>query len=550
MDHASSPQASVSEEREARRLRYLSWERIASDLHHPAHLSRKADLRRSCGAALAETSYIAENAAIFTESLTMGERSWIAGHALVRGDVILGADCSINPYACVSGKVTCGNGVRIASHASIVGFNHGFDDPDIPIHRQGVVSIGITIGDDVWIGANCVILDGATIGNGAVIAAGAVVTGDIPAMAIAGGVPAKVLRSRGSSAKKSGMGDTEDQLLKLGHRAQEQWPDILARWKTPGNYESLEADGTRRPAIRHLCDAIEIAAGFGHLPPGIDRSETIERLQNLQEPETGLFPDAHARMPDKPLRDDPKALYNVLSVGYALELLGSSPRQPVRAALLDARDLDLWLSALPWQSRAWHAGSVVDAIGTAMYFNAKYFGIRHPRQALFEWLRRHADSVSGLWGEPTAREGWLQPVNGFYRLTRGTYAQFGVALPHPHASLETVHLNYRNHKGFAAEKYNACNLLDTIHPLLLIARQTDYRRGDGETIARNLISRAQDRWRDGEGFPFADGSGPSLQGTEMWLSVIHLAADFLGLADRFAFIPKGVHRTATPGLGL
>ncbi|TAY07749.1 acyltransferase [Rhizobium ruizarguesonis] len=550
MDHANSPQSSVSEEREARRLQYLTWEHVASDLRHPAHLARKAELRRSCGAELAETSYIAEGAAIFTENLTMGERSWIAGHALVRGDIIFGDDCTINPYACVSGKVTCGHGVRIASHASIVGFNHGFDDPTIPIHRQGVVSIGIVIGDDVWIGANCVILDGATIGNGAVIAAGAVVTGDIPAMAIAGGVPARVLRSRGSAPRKSGTGDVEDQLVRLGQKAKDQWPDILARWKTEGAYESLEADGIRRPAIRHLCDAIEIAAGFGHLPPDLNPAETVERLQGLQDQETGLFPEEHSRMHGQPLRDDPKALYNVLAVGYALELLGTGPRQPVHAVELGAGELDEWLSALPWSTRAWHAGSVVDAIGTAMYLNAKYFGIRNSRQELFEWLSRNANSVSGLWGEPTAAEGWLQPVNGFYRLTRGTYAQFGVALPHPYASLETVHLNYRNHKGFVAARYNACNLLDTMHPLLLIARQTDYRRADGEAIARNLISRALDRWRDGEGFPFADGGEPSLQGTEMWLSVIHLAADFLGLSDRFAFIPKGVHRTAAVGLGL
>ncbi|RFB88953.1 hexapeptide transferase [Rhizobium leguminosarum bv. trifolii] len=550
MDHANSPQASANEQREARRLQFLPWERIAADLDHPAHLARKAELRRSCGAELADTSYIAEQAAIFTESLTVGERSWIAGHALVRGDVILGDDCSINPYACVSGKVTCGNGVRIASHASIVGFNHGFDDPDRPIHRQGVVSIGIVIGDDVWIGANCVILDGVTIGNGAVIAAGAVVTQDIPALSIAGGVPAKVLRRRGAAARKSGAADIEDQLLRLGQKAKEQWPDILARWKTPEAYESLEADGVRRPAIRHLCDAIEIAAGFGHMPPGLDRSETIELLQGLQGEETGLFPEERSQVHGRTLREDPKALYNVLSVGYALELLGSGPRHPIPAVQLNADELDQWLGALPWSSRAWHAGSVVDAIGTAIYFNAKSFGIRDSRQQLFEWLSRNANRISGLWGEPTALEGWLQPVNGFYRLTRGTYAQFGMPLPHPHAALETVHLNYRNHTGFVAQKYNACNLLDTIHPLLLIARQTDYRRADGEAIARNLISRALDRWRDGEGFPFADGGEPSLQGTEMWLSVIHLAADFLGLSDRFVFVPKGVHRTATPGLGL
>ena len=550
MDQANSAPLSASNEREARRLQYLPWERMASDLDHPAHLARKAELRRSCAAELAETSYIAEEAAIFTESLRMGERSWIAGHALVRGDVILGDDCSINPYACVSGRVTCGNGVRIASHASIVGFNHGFDDPDRPIHRQGVVSLGIVIGDDVWIGANCAILDGVTIGNGAVIAAGAVVTQDIPALAIAGGVPAKVLRSRGAPVRKSNAGDIEDQLARLGQKAKEQWPDILARWKTAEAYESLEADGIRRPAIRHLCDAIEIAAGFGHLPPGLDPSQTVERLQGLQDRETGLFPEENLPVHGRALREDPKALYNVLSVGYALELLGSRPPHPIQAVQLDAQELEQWLGGLPWSSRAWHAGSVVDAIGTAMYFDARYFGTRGPRQALFEWLNRKADSVSGLWGEPIALEGWLQPVNGFYRLTRGTYAQFGIPLPHPHASLETVHLNYRNHKGFVAEKYNACNLLDTIHPLTLIARQTDYRRVDGEAIARSLISRALDRWRDGEGFPFADGGEASLQGTEMWLSVIHLAADFLGLADQFAFVPKGVHRTGTPGLGL
>lgn len=52
------------------------------------------------------------------------------------------------------------------------------------------------IGNDVWIGSRAVVLDGVTIGDGAIVAAGAVVTKDVPAYAVVGGVPAKVLRYR------------------------------------------------------------------------------------------------------------------------------------------------------------------------------------------------------------------------------------------------------------------------------------------------------------------------------------------------------------------
>lgn len=61
---------------------------------------------------------------------------------------------------------------------------------------QGNTSLGITIGDGVWIGAHAVVLHGVTIGKGAIIAAGAVVTRDIPAYGIAVGVPASIDRYR------------------------------------------------------------------------------------------------------------------------------------------------------------------------------------------------------------------------------------------------------------------------------------------------------------------------------------------------------------------
>jgi acetyltransferase-like isoleucine patch superfamily enzyme len=593
----------------AARLQFLTWERTEADIGGAEHLARKERLGREAGASIADTAYVAAEARIFTSRLVLGEHSWIAGHALVRGEVTFGAHCTVNPYACISGKVTCGDGVRIASLVSIVGFNHGFDDPDCPIHEQAHETRGIVIGDDVWIGANAVIVDGATIGRGAVIAAGAVVTKDVPEMAIVAGVPAKMVRRRGERAATSLRGDAERALEKIGRIAAAEWRDVLAQNRSADGYLSLEADGVARMSIRHLCDAIEIAAGFdglgglfgeqraaadgaaapsptrfaGHLSPSFVGGEdtpavmqgvsplphhqwgrgaptrampasledAVEQLQAAQDQATGLFPDPfRPPEPGKPLRDDGLALYNVLAVGYALEVLGAKPRYPLAAVELDAPDLSEWLESLPWKGRAWSAGAHVDAIGTALYFNARYFSTGRARETLFGWLAMNADRATGLWGGPTAEEGLLQPVNGFYRLTRGTYAQFGLPVPLPEAAINSVLTNYRDHGGFSGPTYTACNLLDTIHPLWLCLKQTDHRRAEAEAIAEAVILRAPERWRAGAGFPFADGQPGSLQGTEMWLSVLHLSADLLGLAGAFPFVPKGVHRTRAAGLGV
>lgn len=542
----SPPEGEVKNDHEAR-LQFLTWDRTPADIESREHRARQAHWAEVAGASFHPTAYVAAEAAIFTSHLVLGEQSWIAGHALVRGDVEFGAHTTVNPYAMISGKVRCGDGVRIASHVSIVGFNHGFDDPSMPIHMQKHESLGITIGDDVWIGANAVVLDGVTVGRGAVIAAGAVVSKDVPAMAIVGGVPAKVVRYRGQSARK----DTASSLGRLGARAKAQLPEVLAAYREGGDYVSREADGQVRRSARHRNDAIELAAGFDTLPEGLDVAATLADLQAMQDPVTGLFPDPHRPpQPGQAMRDDGLALYNVLSVGYAIEVLGGRPLHPIRAVELDAPDLCDWLETLSWRERAWGAGAAVDAIGTALYYNARYFSTGRTRETLFGWLALRQDRATGLWGSPTADEGLLQPVNGFYRLTRGTYAQFGLPVPNAERAIDSVLANYRHYGGFSERTYTACNLLDTVHPLLLCLRQTDHRRAEAEAIARAVIGRAEERWLDGKGFAFADGQPPSLQGTEMWLSVLHLASELLGLAGEFAFVPKGVHRTRAVGLGL
>lgn len=528
------------------RLDFLTWERRLSDIQGESHRKRLRDLEAYAGASFAEGAFIAEHANIHTDRLVVGAGSWIAGHALVRGDVEIGENVSVNPYACLSGKLRIGNGVRIASHVSIVGFNHGFDDLDTPIYRQPLTSTGIVIGDDVWIGANAVLLDGITIGPGAIIAAGAVVAKDVAAYAIVGGVPARVVRMRGKAAApvESPQAITERQLRAFDQTAREDWRAVLNQYKTDGRYISADAGGTVAPRIRHLCDAIEIASAFEGEGDCFDGNATIAELQAFQDGETGLFPDPNQRGQGA-LRDDPIALYNVLAVGYALECLGVAPLRPVELIeQMDSHQLVEWLDNLPWATRAWHSGATVDAIATALYFNARYFGGGRHRHTLFGWLTLNADRTTGLWGRPTEAQGFLQPVNGFYRLTRGSYAQFGLPVPYPEAAINTVLLNHRQHDGFLGADFNACNVLDTIHPLLLCLKQTDHRREEACQIARSIIDRTCQGWTKGRGFAFAEGQPQSLQGTEMWLSVIWLAAECLGLSHVLSYRPRGIHRLA------
>ncbi len=94
------------------------------------------------------------------------------------------------------------DGIAIGSHVLIgprchfAMVNHMYDDWHCPISMQPIERQGLTIEDDVWIGANVTVLGGVTIGRGAIVAAGAVVTKDVPAYAIVGGVPAKVIKYR------------------------------------------------------------------------------------------------------------------------------------------------------------------------------------------------------------------------------------------------------------------------------------------------------------------------------------------------------------------
>ncbi len=153
-------------------------------------------LRKKANATIADNSYIASDANIFTSKFYLGESSWIASGSIIRGDVSIGPHCSVNPNAHIAGKVEIGTGCRIASLVSIYGFNHGHSRTDIYIKDQPSTSEGVFLGDDVWVGANAVILDGSKIGSHSIVAAGAVVTKSFPEYSIIAGNPAKRLKDR------------------------------------------------------------------------------------------------------------------------------------------------------------------------------------------------------------------------------------------------------------------------------------------------------------------------------------------------------------------
>jgi acetyltransferase-like isoleucine patch superfamily enzyme len=118
-----------------------------------------------------ERCFIAASAAVYPDRLRLGSDSYIAAHAYVTGEISTGSDCTLNPFTTVRGTVRLGDGVRIGAHSSLLGFNHS-TATDRPIHRQPHTSLGISVGDDVWIGSHVVVLDGVAIGDHCIIGAG------------------------------------------------------------------------------------------------------------------------------------------------------------------------------------------------------------------------------------------------------------------------------------------------------------------------------------------------------------------------------------------
>lgn len=131
---------------------------------------------------------------VFGSQVTLNRFAYVQGGA---GGVRLGDRVEINNFSIVNGTggVDIGDDTLIGPGVRIISYQHHYAAGQT-IRSQPTEGKPIRIGRDCWIGANAVILAGVNIGDGAIIGAGAVVTRDIPASAIAVGVPASVTGSR------------------------------------------------------------------------------------------------------------------------------------------------------------------------------------------------------------------------------------------------------------------------------------------------------------------------------------------------------------------
>jgi maltose O-acetyltransferase len=127
----------------------------------------------------------------FGKGVVVPEKAYISPLSLEVGDY-----CWLGVNSFICGKDKIGSYVSIGPNVVIPGAEHNIACGDRPIRRSGLIVKGTVIEDNVWIGANCVILDGVRIGSGSVIGAGSIVTKDVPPNKVVHGQAAGIRKER------------------------------------------------------------------------------------------------------------------------------------------------------------------------------------------------------------------------------------------------------------------------------------------------------------------------------------------------------------------
>jgi acetyltransferase-like isoleucine patch superfamily enzyme len=133
--------------------------------------------------------------------LRLGRWSWIGhgtkirvheGETVIGAKTVLGQECTISAFQ----HISIGRECIVADRVMLIDFDHGAVEVERPIRLQGIYKRDVNVGHNCWIGYGACILRGVTIGDNAIVGTSSVVTKDVPANAVVGGAPARLLRMR------------------------------------------------------------------------------------------------------------------------------------------------------------------------------------------------------------------------------------------------------------------------------------------------------------------------------------------------------------------
>ena len=134
-------------------------------------------------------------------TIRFGRFTWIGDGTKIRchegaveigAKTVLGQECTISAYQ----RVRIGEQCVVADRAMFIDFDHGIVEVERPIRHQGIYKRDVVVGTNVWVGYGACFLRGVTVGDNSVVGTNAVVARDVPANAVVGGVPARLIRMR------------------------------------------------------------------------------------------------------------------------------------------------------------------------------------------------------------------------------------------------------------------------------------------------------------------------------------------------------------------
>jgi acetyltransferase-like isoleucine patch superfamily enzyme len=134
-------------------------------------------------------------------TLRIGRWAWIGhgckirvheGEVAIGAKTVMGQECTISAYQ----HVSIGRECILADRVMLIDFDHGVTEVERPIRLQGIYKRDVRVGHNVWIGYGACVLRGVSVGENSVVGTNSVLPKDVPANAVVGGVPARVIRMR------------------------------------------------------------------------------------------------------------------------------------------------------------------------------------------------------------------------------------------------------------------------------------------------------------------------------------------------------------------